>query len=537
VHRYDNSVIGIRSLLLGTLAVFGLYSSAAFGQTDPTGYTWPGGNFQFKVNVGTFANLRGLSLPQDQARFWSTYAFSQWKERTGANLAFTYLGDTTVSTCFTQNSTNEVIVQSGCGNPECTLGGLTQTRYTGSSIIEADVCMYANQAFDWGIALPFPTNKADLISVLEHEYGHALGRGHTNNTVMTPVSFRSLGRYPYQIDIDKITQMYGSRSLKVYFSEFNDATGQWPTTASYFNDGYNTRYHPTAAIGLAPSGPKVIIAFVGLDNHIYFRRGAYPLSLNQWDIRYISTSSTSRPPAMAARPDSSNWIMVWADAFTDSTAGGTLHVTRSADAFDNITTYNFPSYHTIHSPAATWDPAMGRFVVMWVDHSNSDNNDLIFAMTSTDGLTWTSAQSFGLATIDGVDLACKGNPAPGICMMTVIRGTGSTIPYSDVYPFTVTASGSLLFGAGGTNQVWLQRTAAAGRANMGAGEYWYGINWSNNPTDWANGRGQLWSAKDSTVPFSTWNWLNVNFVSDHTLAIADSPGGTLTKKYAVWVNP
>jgi hypothetical protein len=72
-----------------------------------------------------------------------------------------------------------------------------------------------DEAETWSIAIPPPAGTFDLVTVAAHEYGHALGLGHSSvaGALMAPF-YGGPHRFLHSDDIAGITQIYGGRPIE-----------------------------------------------------------------------------------------------------------------------------------------------------------------------------------------------------------------------------------------------------------------------------------------------------------------------------------
>ena len=256
------TVIAVIELLTG---------SAVYGAAK-----WAAGNFTFRTNVESFATQLGLTISADHARSLVANSLSTWKERTGAALNLAYGNDivTGPGSCTlaspTLNGFNEVGATSGCSpadplpNPPCSVIGDTTPWFNADGTLrEADVCVYrANGAIAFFVRAEDGANSSnflvwDLISVLTHELGHALGLPHlAAGSLMADGALGSgntRARYPFGTDFDAILNLYGGITPQNYFvRQMSQSSSTWGGQLS--GSPFFVDQHVNAAIGYRTSG-------------------------------------------------------------------------------------------------------------------------------------------------------------------------------------------------------------------------------------------------------------------------------------------
>lgn len=544
VHAAPKAFGGL--LLLGLLLTPGaargdwLHSSGA--------YKWPGGAYTFLVNWTSFLNnfpAGTLQLSQTETEYWVANALSMWRERTGINtgLTFTYGGTTgeTDNTCSDNETSNsEVYVVSGCRGGEsapCITwaeAGLSPWPPTNSAITEADVCIYGGSVGTaqvctgrWHVRLSdLGAADKDLIGVLVHEFGHALGLAHVANTVMDSPTFscgNSLARYPYGDDIDGGGANDSMRGLYplggnpvAYWRETTNGQSWGLETAVPAADGV---WHIPAAVGNVGGGADQVVVGELADNGdvIAFNRANYPLSGgSSWTATYYGVDAW-RPPTVAGVTQSYGelWVSGLARAQLNATSCPGFRVYRSTNAFATATSVDLGADNCglMHEPTVTFDSSAGRFVLFFVrrtafvSSSGVRKTGKIYARTSTDGTTWTSAQDLGIWTIDAVDIACE----PDNCLMGYLKATSNS-PVLVNQKFTVNpATGNITLYSSTQTTELQDRTPAVGVFTQGSSYDWLLARTqprTTSVTDRANSTYELNNAESTVVPFSSFGWYN-----------------------------
>ena len=461
------------------------------------GYLWPGGNFTYRINATSFQNVSGLPLTAPQALYWVPHALNTWKERTGVgdNLTFTYAGTSAAQNvaCMNGDTFNQVYVVNACvpGEPlgNCTTWAITQpwtVPGSPSQLAETDICVYgaavgANSGNcstgSYRLAMPMGPNDKDLFGLLTHEFGHALGLAHVDNTVMDAAALRCgnpLARFQYGEDVSSIRLVYGVDATRQRQWRESTAVNTWgPIDTAIPGTAYT---HTHAGVGRRGSGERVIATRIGQDgNSIHFTGATYPIhSGSSWTNLSYSGTNTWRPPDVAGRPASYSgselWVSAWAPKLDRATDCIRLRAGSSTDGFSTINDTPLNEHcGSIHEPSITFDKASGRFIMLYTRHKLPSDTistmERIYAKTSTDGITWTSAQATGLYSIDTPDMAC--GPTGGTCMLTYLEGS-SNDPYLTNFAVTVASNGTLSFGASTVEPLAAEWTPSAGvRNNQG----------------------------------------------------------------------
>lgn len=167
---------------------------------------------------------------------------------TGANFSFTSLGASSAGTGACSGSLDGANTV-GWAHQSGSVLAVTCTWYsnTGNPKPAIEFDMEFDPDWDWTLGTP---TGIDLESVSVHEFGHALGLGHTNvsGAVMYPsYSSGTINRTPRQDDIDGIIAIYGS-------SGGSDPTATPTNTAT--NTPTNTpQPSPTATPTATPNNP------------------------------------------------------------------------------------------------------------------------------------------------------------------------------------------------------------------------------------------------------------------------------------------
>ena len=198
------------------------------------GHTW-GTN-----QVVYYVNPQNLYV-SDSAAIWAIQtAAAAWHDQSGANIQLVY-GGTTNGSSLTLNSKNEVFFR----NDSSGLVGETYWWYDGSGrLVDADILLHESYTFFAGSGC---SNGIYIEDVAIHEFGHALGLGHSEfaDTTMEPAM-------PGYCDTSQLTlaadDISGIRSL--YPPTASSSSGQAPATPSGLVAGVNSS-SPVSSLALS----------------------------------------------------------------------------------------------------------------------------------------------------------------------------------------------------------------------------------------------------------------------------------------------
>jgi matrixin len=198
------------------------------------GHTW-GTN-----QVVYYVNPQNLYV-SDSAAIWAIQtAAAAWHDQSGANIQLVY-GGTTTGSSLTLNGKNEVFFR----NDSTGLVGETYWWYDGSGhLVDADILLHESYTFFAGSGC---SNGIYIEDVVIHEFGHALGLGHSEfaDTTMEPAM-------PGYCDTSQLTlaadDISGIRSL--YPPTASSSSGQVPATPSGLVAGVNSS-SPVSSLALS----------------------------------------------------------------------------------------------------------------------------------------------------------------------------------------------------------------------------------------------------------------------------------------------
>ncbi len=517
------------------LAALPAVASAYNPSTTASGIplTIQSGEYKFRVNSQSMVNnLSGLSLTTTAYESWAAQAASVWRSRTGADIDITYDGSTTTAPCPASNDgTNIIGAVAGCAEPGCwTWATAFSTYYTNTGYMaDTDICVYGGSA-TWEVRTDVAAGEKDLVGVLVHEIGHALGVSHSNGTVMqsnTHSNGNVLSRYPYGDDIEFARDTYGIRSHQEYFKEYDANTTTWDPT--YVWSGV-INMAPNAAIGRRSDGSwNVMRAKVNtLGDTVHFTRATYPLSTTPVHTNRWVATDTWRSPSVAARNTTSElWAAVWPLAQDTLTCSGAKAL-ASSSAFDGATIATISDICTIHQIGITYDPSSGRFILAYVGQypdgsAQESDTGRVFMRTSTNGYSWSAAGELdtGIYATTGPSLACRGD---GSCVLGYTNGQ-LTSQYDRQRAFTVSAGGTITLGSSSTTNNWLSDAPQMATSTSGSPDATIlELPWPASAGNIARGFYYLYSGQYTSFPVFVSSWVYSGDTSVLRPAMASNPG-------------
>ena len=198
------------------------------------GHTW--GTSQ----VVYYVNPQNLYV-SDSAAIWAIQtAASAWHDQSGANIQLVY-GGTTNGSSLTLNNKNEVFFR----NDSTGYIGETYWWYDGTGhLVDADIVLHESYTYFAGSGC---SNGIYIEDVAIHEFGHALGLGHSEvaGTTMEPAMPGYCDTSQLTLEADDIS---GIRSL--YPATASSSSGQPPATPSGLVASVNPS-SPTSSLALS----------------------------------------------------------------------------------------------------------------------------------------------------------------------------------------------------------------------------------------------------------------------------------------------
>jgi hypothetical protein len=166
------------------------------------GYTWPQGSMTYYVNPVNMDLPQSAIVPAVQA------AANVWQQ-SGTSFTFTY-GGTTGITTNTYDATNVVMFRNASSGSAL---ATTYSWFSGGSIVDADIVFW-DGGFQFFAGSSGCTAGAYIEDVGAHEFGHALGLGHS--TVAGATMYPSISTCSQQsrtLDADDVAAVLSLYSL------------------------------------------------------------------------------------------------------------------------------------------------------------------------------------------------------------------------------------------------------------------------------------------------------------------------------------
>jgi hypothetical protein len=198
------------------------------------GHTW-GTN-----QVVYYVNPQNLYVSESLAIWAVQTAAAAWHDQSGANIQLVY-GGTTSGSSLTLNNKNEVFFR----NDSTSYVAETYWWYDGTGhLVDADIVMHEAYVYFAGSGC---SNGVYIEDVVVHEFGHALGLGHSEvpDVTMEPAMSSYCDTSQMTLEADDIS---GIRSL--YPPTASSSSGQAPATPSGLGAGVNPG-NPTSSLVLS----------------------------------------------------------------------------------------------------------------------------------------------------------------------------------------------------------------------------------------------------------------------------------------------
>jgi hypothetical protein len=411
-----------------------------------TTFAWSSGKFDYRINLQSFVdhvNSTTLSLSTGDYAWWINHAASVWRTRTGADIDFGYLGTTSVE-CEdfydpgggrVGDEESSIAAQDGCKNiggvENCASMATTSYITSNGSMSEVDICVYTPPGLVHEVDGSEMAGRVDLIGIIVHEIGHAIGLDHptTSRVAGVPdgvvmngtVPGGSLGyRFPYGDDIEGARSLYGTRSHSEFWKRYEPSTETFTQPYSF---GGTVNLSTAGTITQTGSSTWSVIraATSTAADRVWFNDASYPLGLSSvWDDRYWLVDTWHSPALTsnaAAQTTPYYAVAAFPLAADDSASCAGVRIGRSSDLFDSVTYSDYGTVCTNSPVALAYDTTSDRYILVWVDmywahHTNPTlrlRSGRLMARTSSDGLDFpvSTERPLGLYANSPPSVACE----------------------------------------------------------------------------------------------------------------------------------
>lgn len=500
--------------------LFGTGIASAFDRL-PGDPEWPNDTWSFYIDADSFDDYidpqATLSLTESDYVWWVLYAASQWVVRGLADFEFDYQG-TTSSNCYGSiadgNETNADGMSVVGSRPSCSTdctdrGRMLPVELNGyGDFVEVDICMFSD-GVTWDVESDL--TDWDLIGSLTHEFGHAMGLDHTEDTTMHGGGFgtgNTIRRFLTGDDADGVRSIYGTRTLDEYLLPFSMSTN---AIGNIFSKPGALNLPAAGAIALDGGSWYTLRATLNTSqNALFVDRTPYPANSGSSWSNYSLAVSSWLPPALAANDHASDQTIsiVLPGDYTlyTGTCNGITSWT-STNLFASATSTTTGDICTSHSVGLAFDPGSDRWVLAYVGlYDNGSVNEgrqsEIMMRTSSDGRTWSAMTELqtGFHTIDAPSIAC--NDTDGCVLSFADSSTDTPRPRNVAFHVGSSLEGYVpVIDSSQTESAnFVARTPAMGVTSSGS--FVQLLFWASSYHDHANGRSSLYSRTSATLPLS-----------------------------------
>ncbi|WP_430673513.1 matrixin family metalloprotease [Lujinxingia litoralis] len=395
-------------------------------------------SFTSRLNASS-QNNSNLSLSQTQYENWTLYALAQWSAQSGTGWDHQYNGTTSLSPCAgSAHGDGHSVIGGGYG---CEEPGCTTLAYTSPIIsifgnrTEADICILglSTSSPSWTLAgTSLGTNELDLVSVLVHEFGHALGIDDSNvYSVMHPGN-RFL-RNLYGDDIKAVRAAFpGNAPVERdrRYRRYDHATNSWDNWQSIPGTSY--WLEPSGAVGYSyipnetlPHLDRLVVASNTKNGDaIHFTRATTdPTVAPTWTTTVVNHPTWHRPAVASSGYVTQQWVSAWTVAQNDYNDCGYIDILHSSSDALVSGTYSRLFHCTNISPELAYDHNSDRFILAYIEGATPSGiqNRIVLRTSNNGGASWTSPQTLSISSLDTPSIACDATS----CTMSYMRASGS----------------------------------------------------------------------------------------------------------------
>ena len=457
-------------------------------------------------------------LADANLRAYINWSAMHWEQDTGAALEINYDGDTTEG-CSSHDTAGwdfelgDGISTIGAAEYTGSDGGLiAQVDFdrdpTTDEIIEFSMCINGRHDYTVRAAWYSPV-RFDLRFIVAHEFGHVIGAGHTDNTVMaTPLEDDTKWVGLWGDDMDFARDYYGIRSHETYFRELDPTDHSWGSEVSL---GGATNLPSGPTIGRNSSGSYYVgRAEVGINrNVIRFRTTPYRADSDSSWTQYNWSQYTSHGAALAARTSDERWAGAFTRRNTLQGCNNRVRTFRTNSLFSSLTYNNPTDLCSNFGVALAYDDSSNRFVLAYVASGESDGSQQvgrIYMRTSSDGLfypTGTEVQTNHFSDT-APQIACRKD---GDCVLSFIEANTNQ-RFDQQVTFTVGTDNKVdLDTSTYSSQNWVYDSPSPSVSTQGTPHRTFIL---LGLTAWgSSGVDTFWSRYDDDFPVNAHSWVSL----------------------------